>query len=160
MPFWGLFVQKKAKIQFQKMAANSQGQSRLRSNSQTKCSLPQAMSPPSFVRITEIDLGKSTKKWFLKFKMATISRNLEQLGWNFALSSGTTQDLCMQNIIGISVKLRALDPTQRFEHTFWILLLLRRRRLQTYQTHIGPKLHVRPNYYTFKKHSALADKVF
>ena len=73
--------------------------------------------------------------------MAGISRNLEQLGPSFALYSGTTQDMCLQNIIGISAKLRALGPGQRFDNTFWIL---RRRWLQTNQTHIGPTLHVGP----------------
>ena len=29
--------------------------------------------------------------------------------------------MCLHNLIGISVKLRALGPEQRFEHTFWIL---------------------------------------
>ena len=45
--------------------------------------------------------------------------------------------------IGIAAKLRALGPGQRFENTFWILLL--RRRLQSNQTHIGPTLPVGPN---------------
>ena len=55
--------------------------------------------------------------------MATILQNLDQLGQNFALHSETTQSMCLQNIIGISVQLRALDPAQRFQHTIWILLL-------------------------------------
>ena len=50
--------------------------------------------------------------------MATISRNLEQLGRNFALHSGTTQDMCLKNIVWITVTVRALDPGQRFEHTY------------------------------------------
>ena len=78
--------------------------------------------------------------------MATISWNLEQLGRNFALHTGTTQDVRLQNIIGISLKLRALVSAQRFDNTFWILLLLLRRRqwLKTYKTHIGYTLHVGP----------------
>ena len=79
--------------------------------------------------------------------MATILRNLEQLGRHLALLSGTIHSIRSQNIIGISVKLRALDPAQRFEHTFWNLFL-RRRRLQIYQTHIGPILDVGPNWKT------------
>ena len=54
--------------------------------------------------------------------MAAILQNLEQIGPNYALHSGTTQDMGLQNIIGISAKLRALGPEQRFKHTFWILL--------------------------------------
>ena len=73
-----------------------------------------------------------------RFKMATILQNLDQMG--------PTQDMCLQNIIGISAKLKVLGPGQRFEKTFWILLLLLRQRLQTNQTHIGPILHVGPNY--------------
>ena len=42
---------------------------------------------------------------FLKFKMAAISQNVEQLGPYFAPQSGTTQDICVQNIIGISLKI-------------------------------------------------------
>ena len=77
--------------------------------------------------------------------MADISRNIELLGRNFALHSGTTQSMCLQNIIGISVKLRALDPSQRFKHTFWILdpppLAAAASMLsKTYKshTHVGP----------------------
>ena len=75
--------------------------------------------------------------------MAATLRNLEQLGPNYALYTGTTQDMCVHNIIGISAKLRALGPEQRFYNTFWILLL----RLQTNQTrvHVGRTLHVGPN---------------
>ena len=82
---------------------------------------------------------------FLKFKMAAILWNLEQFGPTFALHSGITQDICLQNMTGISVNLRALHvgPKQRFEHTFWIL---QRRRLHTRQTHIGPTFHVGPDY--------------
>ena len=72
--------------------------------------------------------------------MAAISRNLEQLGPNFALPSGSTQDMWLQNIIGISAKLRALGPRQRFQNTFWILLW----RLQTNQTHVGLTLYLGP----------------
>ena len=52
--------------------------------------------------------------------------------------------MCLQNFIGISAKLRALGPGQRFDYKFWIL----QQWLQTYQTHIGPTLHVGLNYYT------------
>ena len=105
------------------------------------------MSLPSFIGITKIVWEKIAKNvmqtcYFL-FKMTAISRNLKQLGPNFALHSGTTQDMSVQSIIGISAKLRALGPEQRFNNTLWILLM---RRLQTNQTHIGPKLHVGPKY--------------
>ena len=40
--------------------------------------------------------------------------------------------------MGISVKMGVLGPGQRFKHTF----CLQRRRLQTYQTHIDPTIHV------------------
>ena len=70
-------------------------------------------------------------------KMAAISWNLEHLGPNFALHSRTTQDTCVQNIMGISAKLRGLGPEQRSPYTFWILM---RRRLQTNQKYIGPTL--------------------
>ena len=56
-----------------------------------------------------------------------VGGNLEKFGPNFALHSVTTQDMCLQNIIGISLKLRVLGL------------------LQTYQTHIGPTLHVGSN---------------
>ena len=78
------------------------------------------------------------KRYFFDSKMAAFSQNLEHLGRNFALHSETTQVMCMQNIIEITVIIRV----QRFEHTF---CLQRRRRLQTYQTYIDPTLHVGPN---------------
>ena len=123
-----------------KMTTISRGQGRSRSYPQRGCTLPLAMSLPRFVWIlTKIDWEKSAKMWFFKkIKMAAILRNLEQLGPNFALHSGTTQDMCVWNIIRISLKLRALGPAQRFEDTFWILLPL--RWLQSYQTHIGPTI--------------------
>ena len=117
------------------MATFSRGQGRLRLNAWTSCPLSQPMSPPSFVQITKIDWEKSAKIWFFKFKMGAISQSVEQMGPNFALHSGTTRDMYLQNIIGISAKLRALGSGQRFLHTFWIL---RRWRLQTNQTYIGP----------------------
>ena len=55
--------------------------------------------------------------------MAAISRNLEQLGPNFALYSRTTQDMCVQNIdhwdlfkiegarFGTEIQEHILDPT-------------------------------------------------
>ena len=73
-------------------------------------------------------------------KMAAISRNLEQFFRNYALNSGTTQEMSPQNIIGISVTM--LEPKQRFEHTFWI----QRGRLQRYQKHIRTTIHVGPKY--------------
>ena len=76
------------------MAAISQAQGHLKSYSQS-------MSLPCFVGITKIDWEKSAKRWFFLFKMAAISQILEQLGQHFALHSETTQDHCMQNIIGI-----------------------------------------------------------
>ena len=69
--------------------------------------------------------------------MAAISQILEQLGPNFALHSSTTQDMCLQNIIGISTKLQALGLGQRFNYTF-----LSQQQLQINQTYIGPTLHV------------------
>ena len=63
-------------------------------------------------------LREKCKNVIFQFKMAAISWNLEQLGPNSALQSGTTQDVCVQNIIGISLKLRVLGPAQRFENTF------------------------------------------
>ena len=71
--------------------------------------------------------------------MAANSWNLEQLG---PLHGETTQDMCLQNIIGISAKLRALGSGQKFDNTFWILLMRRRWRLQTNQTHIGPTMFI------------------
>ena len=68
--------------------------------------------------------------------MVTISQNLEQSGPNFALHSGTTQDMCMKNIIKISGKFRVLGPEQRFDL---------HRQLQSHQSHIDPTLHVGPN---------------
>ena len=61
--------------------------------------------------------------------------------------------MCLKNIIGISVTMRALEPGKRFKHTFRILQ--RWRRLQRFPKHIGPTLHVGPNNY---KKSALAGK--
>ena len=121
-------------------------------NSQTRCPLSLAIYLPSFVGIANIAWEKSAKMWFcFRFKMDTILRNLEQLGRNFALHVGITQDMCLENIIGISVKLRALClcPEQRFEHTFWIR---RRRRLQTNQTY---RCHTScgTNNYNFQKQS-------
>ena len=72
--------------------------------------------------------------------------NLEQLGQNFALHFGTTQDTHVQNIIGMSAKLRALGAEQRSPYTFWILLQRWQRQLQTNQKQKGPTLHVGPNY--------------
>ena len=132
-----------------KMAAISWGQGNLMSNSRTRCPWPLAMFLPNFVGITRIDCYKSAKILFLKFKMAAISRNLEQLRPHFALHSRITQHMCLQNIIGISAKLRVLGPNQIFHYsinTFWILLM-RRQQLQTNQTHIGPTLHVGPKYH-------------
>ena len=78
--------------------------------------------------------------------MAAILLNLEQLNPNFALHAGATQDMRLRNIIGISAKLRVLGPEQRFDNTFWILLMWRSRWLfQTNQTYIGPTLHVEHN---------------
>ena len=51
--------------------------------------------------------------------MAAILRDLEQLGQYLALHTRTTQGLRLQKIIGISGIMRALDPGQRFEHTFF-----------------------------------------
>ena len=51
--------------------------------------------------------------------------------------------MCLQNIIEISAKLRAVGPVQRLITHFGSYYL---RRLQTNQTHIGSTLHVGPNY--------------
>ena len=72
-----------------------------------------------------------------KIKITAISRNLKQLGQNFALHSGTNQDMRVQNIIGISTKLRVLGSEQRLYNTFGILQMWR-QRLQTIQTHMVP----------------------
>ena len=87
------------------------------------------------------------KSGLFLFKMVVVSWNLEELGQTLALHSGTTQDMFLQNFIGISVKLKVPDPEQRFEHTFRILLhfLRRRQQLQTYQIHILITLYVGPN---------------
>ena len=50
----------------------------------------------------------------------------------------TTQGLYMQYIIGISVTMRALEPGQRFQRSFWmqrwrLRRQQRRQRLQSYQ---------------------------
>ena len=66
---------------------------------------------------------EKVQKCDFQFKMAAISQNLEQSGRNFALLFGTTQDICLQNITGISVKMRAQGPGQRFKNTFWIISL-------------------------------------
>ena len=79
---------------------------------------------------------------FFRIKIAAILRNLEQFGQDFALHSRTTQGMCMQNIIGIPVIMRALALEQRFGNTFWIMW---RRRLQLYQKHKGPTHHMGPN---------------
>ena len=106
MAFWGLIVdpEKVQKCHFFtfKMAGIYQGQGNLRSYSRTRCLLPQVMFLPRFFWITRIDLEKSAKMWYFLLKMAAILWNLWQLGRNFGLHSGTTQDLCLQNMIGIS----------------------------------------------------------
>ena len=85
--------------------------------------------------LNQIRLGRKCKNViFIRLKMAAILWNLEQLGRNFSLHSRTTQRMCMQNIYGISVIMRALEPAQRFKHTFWIW----QQGLQHYQKHIGP----------------------
>ena len=140
MPFWGM------KFLTFKMAAISQGPGHFMSYSRTRCPSSQAMSLLSFVGITKIDLEKSANMWIL----ATILGDLEQLGRYFVLHTRTSQGMCLQNITGISVIMRALDPGQRFEHTFWILLLpslplilcRRQQQLQRHQKHLGPTLHV------------------
>ena len=73
--------------------------------------------------------------------MAAISLDVEQLGRYFALHIRTTHRMCLQNVIGISITMMALD-SGRFEHahTFWI----QRQRLQHYETHMGLTLHVEP----------------
>ena len=90
------------------------------------------MSLPSFVEIIrKTDWEKSNENVIFSFKMAAISQKFEQLGPNIALHSRSAQDMCLQIIIGISAKLRALGSKQRFENTCWILC---RRRFQTNQT--------------------------
>ena len=84
--------------------------------------------------------------WIFLLKMAVILQNLLQLGQTYALGCGTTQGMCMQNIIGISVIMRALELVQRFANTVWIL---RQWRLQCCQKQIGPTLHVGPNNAVF-----------
>ena len=65
--------------------------------------------PANFRWSNQNRLGEKCKKCdFFRCKMAAISLNPEYLGLNFALHSGTTQGTCVQNIIGISAKLRAV----------------------------------------------------
>ena len=52
--------------------------------------------------------------------------------------------MCVQNIMGIFAKLRGLDAVQRSLYT---LLIPMRRRVQTNKKHIGPHIHVGPNYF-------------
>ena len=80
------------------------------------------MSLSSFIQITKINWEKSAKMRFYQIKNGHISWNLEHLGQNFALYSGTTQDTSLWNITGISVKRRALGPGKRFKqpHTGFI----------------------------------------
>ena len=63
--------------------------------------------------------------------------DLEQLGRNFALSTRTIQGMCTEDMIGISVTMRMLEPTQRFEHRNWL-----QQWLQTYKNHIH--VHIGP----------------
>ena len=77
--------------------------------------------------------------------MAAISWNLQQLGPNFALHSGTSEDTCLQNIIVTFANLRALGRGQRFMCTFWSL----HWQLQTNQTHIVSIFNMGPNKISF-----------
>ena len=63
---------------------------------------------------------------FVRSKMAAILWNYEQLGQNFTLTahSRTTKGYVHAKyiiVISVTCILRALEPAQRFEHTFWIL---------------------------------------
>ena len=69
-----------------KMGVISQGQGHFKLYSGTRCSLPQAVSLPSFVGITKKDLEKSAK------------------------------DMCLQNIIEIPVTMRVLESTNILAH--------------------------------------------
>ena len=103
--------------------------------------LTPSKSRPCFVGITKIDWEKSAKAWFFYLKWPP-----QKFSPHFTLHSRTTHDMCEQDIMWISPKLRALGPGQTFDNTLWILLLQRWRWLQTNQTHIGPTLYVWPNY--------------
>ena len=70
--------------------------------------------------------------------------NLEQLGRTFALHSRTTYRHVPAKYHWHLCKIEGVRSGTKTEHPFWILLLWQWRRLQTYQTHIGSTLHVRP----------------
>ena len=63
-------------ISHPKMATIPRGQYRLKSNSRTRYPLPLVMSLPSFVRISKIDLEKSAKMWFFRFKIGAVRTQL------------------------------------------------------------------------------------
>ena len=87
------------------MAAISQGQGRLRSNLQTMCLLPLAMSQPSFVKITKIHLEKSEKILFSTLKMATIYQGQGRLRSNLQ----TTCPLPLAMLIPSFVRITKID---------------------------------------------------
>ena len=125
-----------------KMAAIYQGQGNLRLYIfQDKVHLTPSKAPTEFH-------WNNLNRFGEKYKNATFSTEkscgiLSNCA-NCALHFGTTQNMCPQNMIGISVILRMLDPGQRFRYTFWILRWWQHQRLQRYQNHIhvGPTLHV------------------
>ena len=80
---------------------------------------------------------------FFYLQWPAILWDLEQLGLSFAFHTRTTQGMCTQNLIGCSGTMRMQEPTQRFNHRFWLQWW---QGLQTYQNHVGPTLHVGSKY--------------
>ena len=109
--------------------------------------------PAKFPWDNQNRLGEKYKNTnFYRLKLAAILWNLEHAikpKFCTALKDhpiGT----CMQNIIGISVMMRALQVPQRFDNIFWIL---RQQRLQHYQEQLGPTLYAGPKNITGQIHS-------
>ena len=70
--------------------------------------------PANFLWNNQNRLRKFKKCDFFRLIMAAILWHLEQLVRNFALYSRTTQGMRMQNMIGISVTLRTIEPAQMY----------------------------------------------
>ena len=118
MPFWGLFVQKKCKNAIFYL---QNGRHFPKYIVKDKVIFPDTVPltpsnvPTMFRWDNRNSFGEKCNMLFFQLKMAAILWNLEQLGRNFALHSGTTQDMCLQHMIGITVILRMLhvDPGQK-----------------------------------------------
>ena len=87
------------------MATISQGLGHLRSYSLTPSNVP-----ATFRWNNQNKLGEMCENVFFLLTIAAILWNLQQLGRNFVLDSGTTHGICMQSIIGIYVIMRILEP--------------------------------------------------